>query len=53
MGVNGNIQEEYIDREEKMAKDRIWTNNIRLNGTHRKCKKRGRRLTRKKKLSSR
>ena len=31
MGINGNGQEEYIDREEMMAKDR---NNIRLNGTH-------------------
>lgn len=48
MGVNENIQEKYVDREEKMVKDRTWTNNIRLNGTHRRCKKRGRRLTRKK-----
>lgn len=47
MSVNRNVQKEYIDREEKMAKDGIWTNNIRLSGILRRCKKRGR-LTRKK-----
>lgn len=33
MGINGNDQEEYIDREEMMTKDRTWANSIRLNGT--------------------
>lgn len=34
MGINGNDQEAYIDREEMMARDRTWANSIRLNGTH-------------------
>ena len=34
MSININGQEEYIDREEMMAKGRTWANNTRLNGTH-------------------
>lgn len=35
-GVNGSAHEEYIDSEDKMAKDRTWAESIRLNGTHRR-----------------
>lgn len=32
--IDGNVQNEYIDREEKMAKDRTSAGKIWLNGTH-------------------
>lgn len=34
MGINENVQEEYLDREETMVKDRTWADNIRFNAAH-------------------